>query len=273
MIGIWTPPRVPRLTTGWARNRAESEFPNLWDGLVGSWQPQLGPTGVITLPDRSGYGNHGTLNGSMTNDDWVVGPKGYALDFDGTNDYISAPATSSVQITGNLTLVARVTDTLNDAGGSNGILTKTVNSPGVAGYGLTKQSNLWKFWTTSGTVQYSVSNTTSTDALPHFLAGVRTNGTNRLWVDGILQTSSQSPGLTDSGAEVVIGRYYSNQDNYYFQGRIDFGLIYSRALSASEILALYQGETPLITPRRQWCFTTRASKAGGLYIPKRRFFT
>lgn len=64
-------------------------FATLRQGLVGAWCPSL-PNGGSgnTLPDVSGYGNHGTLT-NMSPDDWVSGQYGRALDFDGSNDYVT----------------------------------------------------------------------------------------------------------------------------------------------------------------------------------------
>ena len=56
-------------------------------GLVGAWCPSLGPSGY-TLLDRSGRGRHGTLTNMNAGSDWVGSPGGWAIDFDGTNDYI-----------------------------------------------------------------------------------------------------------------------------------------------------------------------------------------
>lgn len=72
--------------------RGLSKRPNLWKGLIGCWKPSLGITGVATLRDVSGFENHGTMQGSMTIDDWVIGgnPRmpGYVLDFDSGDDHI-----------------------------------------------------------------------------------------------------------------------------------------------------------------------------------------
>lgn len=63
---------------------------NILQGLIGAWCPTLGPSGY-TLLDRSGRGQHGTLTNMDAGTDWVGTPGGWALDYDGTNDYISIP--------------------------------------------------------------------------------------------------------------------------------------------------------------------------------------
>ena len=60
---------------------------NILQGLVGAWCPSLGPSGY-TLLDRSGAGSHGALT-NMDAGAWKGSPGGWALDFDGTNDYVT----------------------------------------------------------------------------------------------------------------------------------------------------------------------------------------
>jgi hypothetical protein len=56
-------------------------------GPVGYWPMDEG-TGTTTTYDKSGNSNNGTLNGTMTADDWIPGKFGTALEFDGTDDNI-----------------------------------------------------------------------------------------------------------------------------------------------------------------------------------------
>ena len=65
----------PSYGVGFARNAAQSEYPELWRGLVGLWSPSLGPTG-LTLYDWSGNKNRGALTNMDASTDWVVGEKG-----------------------------------------------------------------------------------------------------------------------------------------------------------------------------------------------------
>jgi hypothetical protein len=72
---------------GFAPRDGQPLYPELWRGCVGAWAPCLGPTG-LTLRDWSGFGNHGTLTNMVAGDDWVPNQGRYALDFDGSNDYV-----------------------------------------------------------------------------------------------------------------------------------------------------------------------------------------
>lgn len=57
-------------------------------GPVGYWNLDEG-TGISTVNDRSGNDYTSTMNGSMTESDWVTGKFGHALNFDGSDDEIS----------------------------------------------------------------------------------------------------------------------------------------------------------------------------------------
>lgn len=59
---------------------------SLLDGIVACWSPSLGVSGNRLL-DRSGYCNHGTLTNMDPPNDWVRGPVGVSLDYDGVNDF------------------------------------------------------------------------------------------------------------------------------------------------------------------------------------------
>lgn len=70
----------------------ETDYATLRQGLVGAWCPSLpNGGGGNTLPDVSGYNNHGTLT-NMGPEDWVSSQYGRALEFDGTNDYVTSTA-------------------------------------------------------------------------------------------------------------------------------------------------------------------------------------
>lgn len=64
-----------------------SAYPQLWRGCVGAWCPSLGPSGS-RLHDYSRRNNWGTLTNMDPATDWIVSGGAYALDCDGTNDYI-----------------------------------------------------------------------------------------------------------------------------------------------------------------------------------------
>lgn len=83
---------------GFARSKGDNPaFPTLWNGLIGAWSMLMGHVGLTTIPDLSGYGHDGTIEGTMTDADWILTAgvpgapqlQGHALDFDDVDDQIS----------------------------------------------------------------------------------------------------------------------------------------------------------------------------------------
>ena len=64
-----------------------TEHSSLRQGLVGAWCPSLGASG-LSLIDRSGRNNHGTLTNMAGQNNWQASGSGVALNFDGTNDFV-----------------------------------------------------------------------------------------------------------------------------------------------------------------------------------------
>lgn len=186
-----------------------------------------------TWTDLSGNSNSVTLQNSPT---YSSSNAGY-FSFNGSNQYATGTNVSSVQITGNLTLSAWVV--LGDSS-YQGIISK-MNSSVYNGYGLVKIAGYFSFWTASGNAYtYTYSDTTYTSNNNWFhVVGVRTAGVNRLFVNGVKQIDSQSPGLSDSGDAFVIGRYYGGVNNYYASGKIAFASIQNIALTDAQVLQNY----------------------------------
>ena len=90
-----------------ARTQAEikasmhTELTGSESGLVAYYK--LNESSGTTASDETSNSNDGTLNGSMTDSDWVSAPDfdtNYALDFDGSNDYVVVPADASLNMGG-----------------------------------------------------------------------------------------------------------------------------------------------------------------------------
>ena len=76
--------------------------------LVGHWSLDEGTGSVAN--DRSGNGNHGTVNGAT----WVDGRHGMALSFNGVDDYVEMPVVDGLEAMSNMTAAAWINYT--DAG-------------------------------------------------------------------------------------------------------------------------------------------------------------
>lgn len=201
------------------------------DGLVlclDAANPKSYPGSGTVWTDLSGNGNTGTLTNGPTYSSANSG----SIVFDASNDYVSGTNNNTLQLVNDLTVCAWVK--LGDAG-NQGIFEKMA-SP-YNGYGITKQNGYFKFWTgAAGSYVYTNSNSTYlSDNNWYYVVGRRMSGTNRLFINSILQSDSQSPSLSDSGQIYVIGRYYSNIDAYYTGGHIAQVSVYNRALTSTEL--------------------------------------
>jgi hypothetical protein len=77
-----------------------ASFAGINDGLVGYWKFDEGSGNIAH--DYSGNGNDGTIYGAS----WTEGISGYALDFDGVDDYVDVSDDECFDITLAVTLVA-----------------------------------------------------------------------------------------------------------------------------------------------------------------------
>lgn len=234
MLGV-----SPSYATGFAQWPGESEFPQLWGGLMGAWDMSLGITGN-KLFDLSGNGQHST---SWTGDPtWISGKSGSAINFDG-NDSIDK--TNFPFITPPLTIVVWI----NQASGV-----------GTKYYGICCRGKR----TVSGTnFDFAIRRQTANGRLSFYWRDVDTlyGGEESSDFDYGVAGWTQVAGVIDSAFDltlyrdaVVIGTNTSNatptsgittfhigdsEGGDPFIGDIDHIMIYNRALSAGELTLLY----------------------------------
>lgn len=220
---------------------------DLLNGLVGYW-PFDGDA-----KDYSGNGNHGTTHGvSLTND--RHGNSGGAYYFGGYYDngfknegYISVPNSSSLHAIGHsFTFASWVRIDAwclaNGDGGTYHDYWVSILCKGYANrqYGLQFQSydNVENCWVGADSVFPAV--------VPglkswHHVA-VTDDGTQLVeYVDGIFVSSGNIGGVISRNSESLYIGKDKPGDLEYFNGAIDDLTIYNRALSSSEIRALYNG--------------------------------
>jgi len=208
-------------------------------GLVSYWK--FDETSGTTASDSSGNNNNGTLiNGPA----WTTGKIGNALQFDGANDYMDAGSGSNLNITGAKTLSLWIKPS------SSAIDKRIIAAPsGFSEPYIIIQHNL-QISIADGTLLSDAKTTTgnvlSTSAWTHI--AVVYNGADitaaKVYANGVQQTLGNPPWVYGVPAGNL--RIGSRQDNLgFFPGSIDEVRIYSRALTASEILAEYNaGNTP-----------------------------
>ena len=205
--------------------------------LVGDWlMNSLGDK----IFDLSGNGLHSSAFGG--NPSWVPGKFGPAIDFDG-DDSISVPDQAILDISGDITLCARIKYTMSGGTGSPGILAKDNTTVGE-GYSLNLafadnakircSMRIGGIWESAISVNYN-------DDKWHAVVATY-DGTNlKLYVDSVLEDTEAAAGaIAVNIHDLKIGWQAAIGAQNYFIGQIDNPIIFNRALSASEIAKLYR---------------------------------
>jgi uncharacterized protein YjdB len=217
--------------------------------LAGWWKFDDGSGNIAT--DYSGYGNEATLFNGMT---WTSGQIGEAVSANGTNQYVSIPAV-------NLTSTQAVTWTawVNRTYMSNSPATLIENSPNfnqsTTGFGFFPDDSgdcgaaNSMMTAVNGNVGYTMNcYAQPSSGVWHHLAVVydkSQTGTNviRMYIDGVLQSPTSQP-RTSTNTNT-----FGNNPTYLFSrggttnfgaGEIDDLRLYSQALTAAQIQAIYQ---------------------------------
>jgi hypothetical protein len=186
-------------------------------------------TGTIAY-DESQYGNDGTIYGA----NWVNGKYGKALKFDGVNDKIIVPASSSLSPTSITVLVwCNLTNTV--------IQSIVVRKEDQYAFGVGSNSKIagWVCveggWNGTWTGQGADLN----DNAYHYLGWVYDNPYIKYYVDGefVWQFETDGGNMRITGNDLIIGQ--NGGDYETWKGEIDELYIYDRALTDTEISELF----------------------------------
>ena len=207
--------------------------------LVGHWDFNEGEGDM--LHDRSGNGNHGKVHGAK----WVKSGEGYALQFDGVDDYVICKETPSLDITGPVTMMAWVRPDVIPKG-EPGIVGKHTHAIGLTFY-------------ENGSCYWYISSGGNTIHIPlevgewQHVTGTFDGETMKLYVNGELKSSKRSNFETiKSGKNLLMGCFSSDPNRLspatkslpHFNGAIDEVRVYNRALDQKEIIRCHNRETP-----------------------------
>ena len=215
--------------------------PKIYLGLVGYWS--FNESGKGTVADLSKNGNVGTLKPSWpSNSPQYVASKNVkmrkALSFDGIDDYVDCGNDSSLDLTGEITIMAWAkADTFTNF---PTIIARGYGGDGSYTLGFYQNTRKLQLWLDSKQL-YNL-DYADLDTNWHHIAVTAKTGPNnvKIYVDGQLYgTFTTTQDLVGTNAyNVAIGR--NNKDaSYYFDGLIDEVRIYNRALSSGEILLHY----------------------------------
>lgn len=237
------------IQSGFARSRSEALFPRLFPD-VGWWCPSLQSPGGTRLHDLSGRQNWGTLT-NMATDDWIVSGGRGALDFDGSNDYVSIPTVGFPTIEGEKTV-----SLWTQYDGTNGrriIFSLVKNDTGTA-------NNSWDIEVSgfNATIVRWGGSAVSSLLLGsgniwfHVVGRTDAAGNEQIFLNAVAGTSGTSADVGSVGV-CRIGSFNSAFPSPYHNRPVDDVRMFSRALSSIEIRQLYQlgrGNMPRIRQRR-----------------------
>ncbi len=205
--------------------------PDWFDGLVGYWKFDDGE-GTIAF-DSSGYGNNGTINGPV----WIGGKYGWALDFDGVNDWVEVPKNPSLNIVNGITVAAWVYLKASTVSGvilsswwdgtepDRGIGLSLL--PGYFYFGVIDDNNCLLVPFSFGINMW------------YYLVATWDGSVSKAYVNGVeIGSRSTSGSFTNQNVNLGIGSDI-NPFAWCFNGTIDEVTIYNRALSQEEILGHY----------------------------------
>ena len=217
----------------------------LKDGLVGHWTFD-GKDANGRVDDVSGQGNHGTINWATTTP-FVIGKIGQAMEFDGSDDYVSVGDTSVLdlgqgsgkEIAISLWYYERRTSTDFQA------LIQKSNSQNSTNidYSLSTVDNslIWGTGISSDACSWFSTSKPSINTWHHVVGTLVSNGdqtgNKRLYIDGLqVGNCSYAAKAATNNDPLAIG---SISSAWFSNSLIDDVRIYNRALSADEIKRLY----------------------------------
>ncbi len=210
----------------------------LLNGLEGWWK--LDDGAGTTAVDSSGNGNDGTLTNMNSGTDWVSGQIDGALEFDGSNDYVTGIGACP---TGDFTVACWAKDT---AGGDWKVLYSAEQEIWL-GVDSGASAVLWMDVGGNNNGVNTSAGTWSMDDTWHHIVGTWDGTAAHIYLDGV------DMGLTTFGTPenpqaraAVIGSWSTAPTSETWNGAIDDVRLYNRALSLTEVSALFASAIPCI---------------------------
>jgi|GEM_PF-787108 len=224
-------------------------------GLVAEWKFDEGSG--TTAVDSSGNNNNGTINGAA----WTsAGISGNALQFDGINDYVAVPISSSLDSpSGAVTISMWVK--LDALPSSDPYVlwrygTSGTAIPGMKSFGeVFSNGSICAGVTSNGGTTYiggALFSTTKVSASTWYLVTLTYNSALssqnvKLYVNGVQESSANgNDSLVAMDGYFWIARNGNAASPCYVDGTIDEVRIYNRAQSASEIQTAFNALAPII---------------------------
>ena len=204
------------------------------EGLVGSWN--LGEGSGTVLHDRSGNANQGRIHGAK----WVKRGGGFALKFDGVDDYVDCGTGPSLDIRGPITLEAWV-NVQGVPAAEPGIVGKFFGSYAITLY---KGSCYWYISSGGNACTARIE-----QEKWHHVAGTFDGTTMKLYLNGrVVNTWASRYKTINPGKNFLMGCIIGDPDSLdpnltrtaHFNGMLDDVRVYDRALAPGEVHARYR---------------------------------
>ncbi|HEX37756.1 MAG TPA: LruC domain-containing protein [Candidatus Cloacimonetes bacterium] len=212
-------------------------------GLIGEWKFDTG-SGSIAY-DTAGD-NDGTIHDAI----WTTGRVGGALEFNGSDAWVSVPEDPIFDLDYNVTYMAWVQPYSFKTA-------KVAQKGDWDGYGI--YEDIWKGWkcsiTLDGYIKHSLDWTEGRPDLYNWyhLAMTYDNSELKLYVNGELKNSKNVTGmLKNNSRDISFGS--DNGGQKFFEGIIDEVYLYDRTLDVVEILDYYNTTKPVTEYSAEWHF-------------------
>ena len=194
-----------------------------------------------SIIDLSGFNDNGLLGNGTTANMPVYDHDNKSLRFDGANDYVFL-ANNQLNISSAITVEAWVK--YNAQGGYNARSYSVITCKGYPWTWLLEdQGGQFNFRISTSVTADSNVNSSYSHGLNTWdhVVGTYDGATQRIYVDGALRASTSLTGtINTSSNDALVGSY--NYGDYCLTGNIGAVRVYSRALSAAEILQNYEAQ-------------------------------
>lgn len=214
-------------------------------GPIANWGFDEG--GTTSAHDNSSNGMTGTLTNmaSPTNgiSGWQSEDKclvGKCMAFDGTDDYVTVPDASPLDVTTSFTISAWI-NTRTISGADIAVVNKGRDATATYAYEFGLDTGRFALKLYDGTNNPTVVGTTTASLQTwYYVTGTYDGSTLKIYVNGALENStSYSINIGNQSGAMVIGKN-ANASDRYFSGKLDDVRMYNYVLSATQIRTNYQ---------------------------------
>ena len=186
----------------------------------------------------------GSNNGTLTNGPTFNSSNGGSIVFDGTNDYVTVPGNSSINISGDYTVEVWINaDSISISPSTKVITSQWSTDPKSMYLGFYPDNSLSHYRTLANNTHYNATFTiNSSDFVNKWnqVVGITSGSVLQIWNNGVLKGSTSWPGVASVLNQPLI--ISGIGDVQYFPGKVASEKIYNRALSAAEVLQNYNAQ-------------------------------